>query len=347
MLIDKMTIRGWRIASQATLYATITLIACTIVQMIVLRPSTPQTTLAVLTPLVVCSTLTYLISRGVVLNRAQYLIDIYSQFQKGHVEEPAMNDVGDADFHEARKMFVKLARDLLAAQRDLQQRDAERRRLFADVVHELGTPVSSLLGLSEAFERPAIIDSPQARIRVVNAIVHETDRLARFIEDLRDIAQLDDPAMKLHKEPIDLADLAHEAIDRLNAIPDATTVELVASAAPMSADPERIEQIVINLVKNARRYALSPARILVTVSAKGSRAVLRVEDGGSGVPDEDLAKLGQRMRRLDKSRTRKTGGTGLGLSIVAAIAEKHGGTVEYGRSSLGGLSVTVDLESSV
>ena len=75
----------------------------------------------------------------------------------------------------------------------------------------------------------------------------------------------------------------------------------------------------------------------------GEEAVLEVCDSGPGVPEAELSKLGQRLRRLDSSRTRSTGGTGLGLSIVTAIAGKHGGSVRYGRSSLGGLRVAVDL----
>src|SRR5262249_2559 len=129
----------------------------------------------------------------------------------------------------------------------------------------------------------------------------------------------------------------------LNAIPNATTVALAAVPARVNGDAARLEQIIVNFVTNARRYAEPPAAIHINVSASNGRVVLGVEDGGPGVADADLPKLGERLRRLDKSRSRNTGGTGLGLSIVAAIADKHADAVRYGRSKLGGLSVEVDL----
>ncbi|MEO7093589.1 MAG: ATP-binding protein, partial [Polyangiales bacterium] len=99
------------------------------------------------------------------------------------------------------------------------------------------------------------------------------------------------------------------------------------------------------LMTNARRYAPAGTPIRLEVSTEGRVARLLVEDGGQGVPDADLPKLGERMRRLDTSRTRKTGGTGLGLSIVRAITDKHDGAVRFRRSSLGGLAVEVELPS--
>ncbi len=332
------------LAGLATVYATGTLVLVTIVQWIVLRPSTPGTYAALFTPLVVCATMTYVLSRVGIRWRTANMMEVFARFQAGALDEgDAVLVDTDPEFREARMLFLKLARELKAASDALAERDAERRRLFSDVVHEIGTPVSTLLGLAEALERPELTNTPEQRARIARALTHESERLARFVEDLRDVAQLDDPAMALHREQVDLGRLVREVIDRLNTIPNATPVQVEIAPAHVLADPSRLEQIVVNLVTNARRYATPPAPIHVALEANDGRARLVVEDGGPGVADADLPRLGERMRRLDKSRTRKTGGTGLGLSIVSAIAERHGGAVRYRRSQLGGLAVEVDL----
>lgn len=334
--------KRWRLAVQAALYASSTLLVIASLQWWVFSPRGVIEASAIILPVVICTSFTFFIARQMIVTRAKGLTAVYRSFQRGELDD-AIPLKTDPEFQESRELFVRLAKELHFAKRELEQRDIERRRLFSDVVHELGTPVSSLLGLAEALDRPDIMAKPDVRQRIVRAALGESDRLARFVEDLRDLAQLDDPAMALHKEPVDLALVAREVIEQLNGMPDETTVELATSPAIASADGARIEQIFVNLVKNARRYALPPARIRVTVASSGAKASIVVEDGGPGVDDADLPKLGERMRRLDRSRTRKTGGTGLGLSIVGAIAEKHGGTIRYGRSKLGGLSVALEL----
>jgi len=336
--------RGRSLATLATLLAAFVLMIVTLVQWAVLRPSSPATVAALLTPFTVCTVSMYIAVRVGIQLRAGNIMHVFRRFQSGELEDDDSELLAtDPEFRESRRLFLQLARDLNAASRALAQRDAERRRLFSDVVHEIGTPVSSLLGLAEALERPGLMDDPEMRARVARALAHESERLARFVEDLRDIANLDDPSMVLHREPVDLAALVGEVVERLNTIPNTSAVEVSTAPARVSADPSRLEQIVVNLVTNARRYASAPAPIRVGVKTAGTLATIVVEDGGPGVADADLPKLGERMRRLDKSRTRKTGGTGLGLSIVTAIAERHGGTVRYRRSSLGGLAVEVDI----
>lgn len=337
-----MLTSGWPISTRAATYAGVTMVGLAATQLAVLHPRTGLGVAVLVVPVFVCVTLTFLIARRIVRVRADSLTDIYSRFQQGQIDEE-WRHVSDPEFREARAVFLRMARELSSATRALTERDAERRRLFSDVVHEIGTPVSSLLGLADALERPALTGTEEQRARVARAIAHESERLARFVEDLRELAQLDDPAMTVHAEPFDLAVLARDVVDGLNAKPGATPVTLEASAARVNADLSRIEQIFVNLVTNARRYAPLGAPIRVHVSTAGDRARIEVEDGGPGVAEADLGKLGERMRRLDASRTRKTGGTGLGLSIVRAIADKHGGTVRFSRSELGGLAVEVAL----
>ncbi len=345
----------WRtrvpLAVQATVYAATTLCALTLLELALLPEVVGAQRLVLVAPAVVCTLATYFITRGIVRHRAAMLLAAYERFRRGETDDA--EPLTDPEFQEARRLFVRLSQELRAATDALVQRDIERRRLFSDVVHEIGTPVSSLLGLAEALDHAVLSETPAQRTHLAEAVAHESERLARFVADLRDIAHLDDPALVLRTEALELSQLAREGVARLNAVPGATpvTVEVQAGAerAQLQGDRERLEQVLVNLVTNARRYAPPSAPIVVSVGVSdgASGAVtLRVEDGGPGVPDADLPRLGERMRRLDSSRTRKTGGSGLGLSIVAAIAQRHGGTVSYARSALGGLAVTVALPES-
>src|SRR5262249_20869092 len=120
-------------------------------------------------------------------------------------------------------------------------------------------------------------------------------------------------------------------------------VTCAADEAFARVDAVRIEQVVVNLIGNALRYTPPDGRVAVTVRAHAGGARLEVGDSGTGVPDEMLPRLGERLLRIDPSRSRATGGHGLGLSIVKVIVERHDGTLRFGRSPLGGLHVTIDL----
>ncbi len=320
------------LAARAASYAAATMIGLASIQYFILRPNGPLGMAILILPCFVCTTMTYLITRQIARRRAAALTEVYLRFKRGDLDDD-LPFPADPEFRGARELFMRLGRELHRATRELEQRDAERRRLFSDVVHELGTPVSSLLGLAEAFVRPHLVATVEQRDKLARAMLHESERVAVFIDDLRDLAQLDDPAMVLSREPVELDVIARHVVERLNAIPNVTTVEVITEPAHTFADPIRIEQVLVNLITNARRYAQPPAPILVRVEAADGRARLAVEDGGPGVAEADLPKLGERLRRLDQSRSRNSGGTGLGLSIVTAITRKHDGSVRYRRSA--------------
>ncbi|HZJ65494.1 MAG TPA: ATP-binding protein, partial [Kofleriaceae bacterium] len=112
------------------------------------------------------------------------------------------------------------------------------------------------------------------------------------------------------------------------------------------ADAMRVDQALANLLSNAMRYTPSGGRIAIGVEHVAQTVQLTVEDSGTGVPDDVLPRLGQRLLRLDPSRNRTTGGSGLGLSIVSAIVKRHDGTLQFGRAALGGLRVVVTLPAA-
>lgn len=216
--------------------------------------------------------------------------------------------------------------------------DARRRRLFADLSHELATPTTALLGLADMLLDP---DRDPARVPAqLRAIDAQAQRLARFVADVRDLAELDDPAVTLVHEDTDLAALAREITMRHAPLPGAP-LQLEAAPAFASVDAHRIDQALTNLITNARRFAPPGTSVDVQVRVAGGAVELVVEDAGPGVAEDDLPRLGERLFRPGEARDRNGGGHGLGLSIVRAVAERHEGTVRFDRGPRGGLRVTV------
>lgn len=250
---------------------------------------------------------------------------------------PALDD-DFADMHEAAgRMQAWLAASLKA----LSTRRDARRRLFADLAHELATPLSTVLAVVDAL--PHGPRSP----RHLDLLAGEAARLARLAHDVVDVARLDDPDLPLALAPVDPAALARAVVARLPPSTGAATI-IVSAPGPVAvlADGGRLEQAILNLLTNARRYTPAGGRILITFEASREEMRLIVDDSGPGVPDALLPRLGDRLLRLDPSRSPSTGGHGLGLSIVSLIADKHGGRVEFARSPLGGLRASLVLRAT-
>jgi signal transduction histidine kinase len=242
----------------------------------------------------------------------------------------------------AEKLNVEL-RDLsqeLVRQLGEREADAARRRLFADLAHELGTPTSTVIGIAETL-RDGV--APDSHDKLLGVLEREGARLERLVSDVRLLAFLEQPDLQLERAACDLSEVAEAAC--ASARLEGKLEILCHTHGPAVADVDRlrIEQVLANLLGNALRYTPEGGQIAVRVASNETAVRLEVEDSGKGVPDEMLAQLGERFARLDPSRTRRTGGHGLGLSIVTTIVQRHGGTIQFGRASLGGLAVVIEL----
>jgi signal transduction histidine kinase len=199
----------------------------------------------------------------------------------------------------------------------------------ANVSHELRTPLTSIKGLVETLRQGAM-DDPQVRDHFLETMESETDRLIRLVKDLLLLSHADSAALNLECEELDLAQLAQATICRLATQAEARGLALQVKASPDCppawADPDRIEQVLVNLLDNALKYARPGGTVIVRVSAGPERAVqVQVQDEGIGIPPEHLERIGQRFYRADKARSRSEGGSGLGLAIARALVEAHGG----------------------
>lgn len=204
-----------------------------------------------------------------------------------------------------------------------------RRDFVANVSHELRTPISLIQGYAEAVI-DQVGESPDQQKQFLQTIIEETERLKRLVEDLLELSRLQAGKIRLTIEPINLK----EVIERIQVKYAQTFVqnqisfesEIGPGAETVWADRFRFEQIVLNLIHNAVRYA--PGATLRFASSRlPAGTEIRLSDTGRGIPAEDLPYIFERFFRSDKSRSRGGGGTGLGLSIVKSLVEAHGGTV--------------------
>ena len=212
--------------------------------------------------------------------------------------------------------------------------EARMRRFVADASHELRTPLTSIRGFAELYRQGAVPE-PEDLDRVMRRVEDEAARMGLLVEDLLLLARLDQQR-PLEQEPVDLLQVASDAVHDARVLdPDRTIeLELRGGGAPVVlGDESRLRQVVTNLVTNALTH--TPAGTPVTVSLEvtpGSdggpdRVLLAVADQGQGMTEADRAKVFERFYRADPSRTRSAGGSGLGLSIVAALVAAHGGRV--------------------
>lgn len=209
----------------------------------------------------------------------------------------------------------------------LQRYADERRNLIGDIAHDLRTPLSIIQSNLEAMLDGVLPSSAEE----LTSLHQETLLLNRLITDLRTLSLAEAGQLHLQMRMIDSAALIQQVSDRmrLNAEGKNITLETsIPSDLPqLEADPERLMQIMTNLVDNAIRYNSDGSRVVVAARAAHNSIELSVTDNGPGIPPEDIPHLFERFWRAERSRNRATGGSGLGLAIVKQLVEAHHGQV--------------------
>jgi len=237
--------------------------------------------------------------------------------------------------------LARLAADLNVLAETLAAARQARRQWIADISHELRTPLSILRGELEALQDGVRPLTPAA----VNSLANEAARLARLIEDLHTLSLSDLGALSYHKEPLDLSEVVVDSIDgqRRALAEKGLKLELqLGEPATIVGDADRLAQVFGNLLQNSLRY--TDPQGVVSISVQGRKVVW--EDSAPGVPPPDLARLTERLYRVESSRSRAGGGSGLGLAIARAIVEAHGGTLAASASRLGGLRIELNFPPS-
>jgi len=229
---------------------------------------------------------------------------------------------------------------------DLAHANELRRQMTADVAHDLRTPLSVLTGTIEAL-RDGVLKPTPARFEAMHT---EAQHLRRLVDDLRTLSLADAGELPMQRQPIAPAGL----LDRLAAAyaPQAAArgIALTTAAAPelpaIHADPERLAQVLGNLINNALRYTPDGGRIVLAARAHGSAVVLEVQDNGAGIAADALPHIFDRFYRGDPARGQTNGESGLGLAIARSIVEAHGGTITATSEPGQGTTFTITLPAT-
>jgi signal transduction histidine kinase len=234
-------------------------------------------------------------------------------------------------------------RSARTAETEARDSESRTRQFVADAAHELRTPVAGLRAAAEALASPRA--AGEERDRLLLLLIREAGRAGRLVEELLALARID-AGLRLVREPVDLLSLAESEADRVRLLSPGQSVCVGGDRVTVSADPQRLAQVLTNLLDNARRYVPEDGAITVTVdSPDPMTGRIRVADNGPGVPLEDRERIFDRLVRLDESRSRvphdqssgpgqPSGGAGLGLAIARGIARAHGGELRCGDESV-------------
>jgi two-component system sensor histidine kinase AdeS len=210
----------------------------------------------------------------------------------------------------------------------------------AAIAHELRSPLTILRGTLQGVADGVFVLDEQR----LTGLLLQTEGLSRLVDDLRVVTLAGNKRLDLHIAPVEVSVEIRRVVDLtgpslaeagLTVVP--TLVDIV-----VDADGVRIRQALLALLENARRYA-EPGRVEITTLVSEDAVIIRVEDDGPGLPPDFAKRAFEPFTRGDGSRSRRSGGSGLGLSVVRAIAEAHGGSVLYRRTSRGGSAFELSL----
>ena len=224
--------------------------------------------------------------------------------------------------------------------------DRSRREFVANVSHELRTPLTSIKGAAETVLRYPDM-TPEMRESFLSMAVEESDRMTRIVGDLLVLSRLDNNRTKWEISTFSVdAVIRHMCEVVKNDVAEhrhTLSVKLEEQLPQITADKDRIEQVLLNILTNAVKYTPDGGKILIRAAANRSHVAISVRDNGIGIPKEDQPHLFERFYRVEKSRTTGAGGTGLGLAIAKELVEAHGGKIKLSSAVGHGTELTVIL----
>lgn len=247
-------------------------------------------------------------------------------------------EVGSLSF--AMNTMVSKLQDSLENARTQEE---QMRRFVGDASHELRTPLTSVRGYTELY-RKGMADDPDM---VLGKIDEESARMQLLVEDLLALTRAE--GARLEKKHVDVLDLVLSAKSTVDAAFPDRNVDVVKDTPDVpevNGDPDRLHQVLVNLITNAYKHAGQDAKVTVTIRHNLDRVVIDVADNGCGMNPADAEHIFERFYRADSSRNRATGGgSGLGLAITKSLIEAHGGTVTVATAPGEGSTFTISLPS--
>jgi PAS domain S-box-containing protein len=219
----------------------------------------------------------------------------------------------------------------ILSMRDLHQHHAQEAlasTVISVVSHELQTPIAIIKGYASTLSRPEAMRDPHGLQQRLLAIEEEADRLSHMVKNLLYASRIQAGALAIDPAPLEIGEVLHHAVRRFQARGVAHEIRLQMTELPLVwADRGRIEEVVANLLENALKYSPSSRAIMLVGHATATDVIIRVVDGGAGIPLHEQSRVFTRFERLDDSSARQAGGAGLGLYICQALVRAHGGEI--------------------
>ena len=234
-----------------------------------------------------------------------------------------------------------------AARLEAEHNSRVKDEFLSTLSHELRTPLNAIMGWADLIRRDGLENSGSLR-QGLEVIDRNARAQLRLVEDLLDVSQIISGKIRLDVQRVDVARVIEAAVDSIRPAAEARNIRLQVTletlAPPLKGDPNRLQQIVWNLLTNAIKFTPKGGRVQVVLSRVNSHLDLTVSDNGRGISPEFIPRVFDRFRQQDSSTTRHVGGLGLGLAIVKELAELHGGSVHASSPGEGqGASFTVIL----
>lgn len=257
------------------------------------------------------------------------------KIRQGHLKQEVPVETQD-EVGQLAAVFNQMSAELAA-------NESNRQEFLANIAHELKTPLAVLQGHLESMLDGVEEPEPEKLF----SMQEEVMRLTRLVGDLRDLSLAQVHQLELHLQPVDLGEKAERAAELLEPLLEEKSLHFVKNMAPSlpvrQLDPDRVNQILYNLITNAIRYTHPGTAILLQTEPAGKRVRLTIADEGPGIAPEDLDHIFEQFYRGDKSRNRASGGSGIGLSLAKSFVEAQGGTITARNRKEGGAEFVVEL----
>jgi two-component system phosphate regulon sensor histidine kinase PhoR len=264
------------------------------------------------------------------------------QKQTGQVQSPGGRQYFEITATPLSNGALVLVQDLT----NVRRLEKTRQDFIVNISHELRTPIASIKAIVETLQNGAIKDKNIAKDFLQRMHV-EVDKLAQMVSELSELSRIESGEMPLKLERVDLREIINRVTERLRAQADRAQLSMSLGIPPnlpkVTADENRIEQVLVNLVHNAIKFTQPNGKIVISAGFKGDNVLVSVTDTGIGIPGDELNRIFERFYKVDKARS--GGGTGLGLAIAKHIIQAHGGTIwvesEEGKGSIFSFSLPI------
>jgi two-component system, OmpR family, sensor histidine kinase ArlS len=238
----------------------------------------------------------------------------------------------------------ELAESIKVLANELKQLKNERNEFLASISHELRTPLTYIKGYAEIAQRENLKKMDQ--LNYLNIISEESSKLSNLIKELFELAKMDENNFSIQKKCVNLSSFFESTLKKISPAFDDENKKLTVNCQEnieAYIDPVRFEQVIFNLLENARKYSNPYTTTKIEIHEIHHKIHIIIKDQGRGIPGKDIPRVFERFYRVDKSRTRATGGYGLGLSIVKEIIEAHNGSISLKSALDKGTTVEIIL----